>query len=79
MNPALISNITYELTVSDCDTQDKRQYIKTPTISILTNIMFNISKQMWLHHQNKYRFGTGANYKQCCHAPSLKMQNSHHL
>ena len=29
--------------------------------------------------QNKYKFDTGANYKQCSYSPSLKMQKSRHL
>ena len=34
---------------------------------------------MWLHHQNNYKFGTGANNKLCFYSPSLKMQKPRHL
>ena len=34
---------------------------------------------MWLHHQNNYKFGTGANNILCFYSPSLKMQKPRHL
>ena len=43
----------------------------------LSNIMLNIS--MWLHHPNRNKFGTGANYEQWSYSPSFKMQKYRHL